>query len=356
MFWYIVIALTPLLIAPLVRTYYKTPINENQNAKKTYLFWCGFVIFLFIALRDKGLGSVDSLNYYNNWLTLRDADFEKYKYIVSESDMESGYLFLIFCISKVFYYPQFVFVLSGLLFTIAICKTVYENSKDVILSMLLYVCLGLYIFMVQGLRQSLSISLCLLSISYIKKRRFIPFLLCLIPAFLFHRTSIVFLPMYFLYGFNLSTKTKWSFAIIALALILLSPYIANIANQFLDREYDNAAETGAIIASAIYGIVIVLSFLYLGSHNTNKIDAFFVIMTIIGGAFYLSRYVAAQALERISFYFIMGQTIVLPLVISKFDDKSKVAINVIVSVLAISLFLYRIYTSYTVPYQFFWGW
>lgn len=355
MFWYIVISVAPLLIAPLINSYYKTSINENKNAKKTYLFWCGFIILFFIAFRNKDLGSVDSQNYYNNWVTLRDADWEKFKYIANESNMETGYLFMIFFISKVFYYPQFVFVLSGLLFVIAICKTVYDNSKDVILSMVLYVCLGMYIFMVQGLRQSLSISLCLLSISCIKKRKFIPFLLYLIPAFLFHRTSIVFLPMYFLYGFNFSAKTKWSLAITAIVLVVLSPLIARIANQFLDREYKNAANTGAMIASAIYGIIIVLAFIFLGERNTDRVESFFIVMTVIGGAFYLSRYVGAQALERISFYFIAGQIIVLPSIISKFDDKSKTVINVVVCILAITLFLYRIYTSYTIPYRFFWG-
>lgn len=353
MFWYIVIALFPVALAPLVKSYYKTSINDNQKAKKAYLFWCGFILFLFIGLRSKGLGSVDSTNYYNNWILLRDADWEKFK-IVSESDMETGYLFVIFCISKVFYYPQFVFVLSGLLFSVAICKTIYYNSKDVMLSMVLYICLGLYIFMVQGLRQSVAISICLLSINHIKKRKFIPFLLCMVMAFLMHRTSIVFLPMYFLYGFDFSVKTKTWLIVSAVLLAVLSPFTANWANQFLDREYETTAVASAIIASAIYGIIGVLAYLMLNKDNTDKTSTFFIAMLIIGGAFYLSRYLGTQVFDRISFYFIISQTIVLPEIISKFDSKSKTIINVIVILLSVALFLYRIYTSYTIPFEFFW--
>ena len=65
---YLALVMSPLIFLPLVNAYYKTSINEDKKAKKTYLFLCGMTLFLMIALRDKSVGSTDSLNYYNNCL------------------------------------------------------------------------------------------------------------------------------------------------------------------------------------------------------------------------------------------------------------------------------------------------
>ena len=354
MFWYLFLAASPIVLMPIVSSYYNTPIDSNNKAKKTYLFWCGLILFLMIALRDKSLGSVDSTNYYNNWIKLREMPFDKLPAFMEKSDMESGYLFTVWCISRIFYEPQFVFVLSGLLFSIAVCQTIYFNSENVMLSMVMYICLGLYMFMLQGLRQSIAISICLLATEHCKKRKFFPFLLSMLLAFLFHRTCIVFTIMYFVYGLKFTSKTKAGLLITAGVLVLLAPLFVKYGNQFLDRAYENTAQSSALIASAIYVIILAVAYLFLDKKNTNEELMFFIVMTLFGAAFYLMRYMGAQVMDRISFYFIMGQNIVLPAVIKKFDNKSKDIIIFVVCGLCILLFLYRLATSYGIVYLFFW--
>lgn len=354
MFWYLILAASPIGVMLLVESYYKKSINTDKRTKEVYLFWCGLIVFLMIGLRNKSLGSVDSLNYYNNWLKLRELPFSKLASFMEESDMESGYLFTIWCISRVFIHPQFVFVLSGLLFTVAVCQTIYKNSENVMLSMVMYICLGLYIFMVQGLRQSIAISICLLAIEPCKKRHLIRFALCIALAFCFHRTSVVFSVMYFFYGLKFSQKTKLRLIVLGIILLAASPIIMKYGNQFLDREYEGEASGTALIASVIYVIILTTAYLFTNEKNTDQNFTFFVSMTMLGLGFYFMRYVGAQVMDRISFYFIMGQTIVLPAVIEKFESKSKVAMLFVACFLCIALFIYRIATSYSVPYLFFW--
>ncbi len=354
MLWYLVLAASPVGVMLLVESYYKKSINGDKKTKKVYLFWCGVIVFLMIGLRNKSLGSVDSLNYYNNWLELRELPFSKLRFFMEESDMESGYLFTIWCVSRVFIHPQFVFVLSGLLFTLSVCRVIYQNSENVMLSMVMYICLGLYIFMVQGLRQSIAISICLLAIEPCKKRHFIRFALCIALAFCFHRTSIVFSVMYFFYGLKFTDKTKFGLIVLAVSLLVASPLLIRWGNQFLDREYEGEANATALIASAIYVIVLSTAYLFTNEKNTDQNFTFFVTMTMVGAGFYFIRYVGTQVMDRISFYFIMGQTIVLPTVIGKFESKSKATVHSIACFLCIALFIYRIVTSYSVPYLFFW--
>ena len=341
-------------MAPLVARRYNCPINTDKNAKKTYLIMCGLILFLMIALRHYSLGSVDSAAYYNNWITLRELPYSSLSSVMQESDMESGYLVTVWCLSRVFPSAQFVFVLSGLLFSVAICRVIYFNSDNVMISMLMCICLGLYTFMIQGLRQGIAISICLLAIESCKKRRFIRFLLLVLFASLYHRTVLVFLLVYFVYGFKLSSKTKLVMGGVMIALLALSPVIVEYGNEFLDREYFNAVESGAIVAVLTYLIIVAAAIILLNEHNSGEKDAFFVWILIFGMSFYLMRYFGTQALERISFYFLIGQAIVLPTAVNKLEYKSRNATYFLVCLLSIALFIYRLNASYGLQCMFFW--
>ena len=354
MFWYLFLVASPILLMPIVSGYYKVRVDDDPKAKKTFLFWCGLILFLIIALRHKDLGSVDSANYYDNWIRMREMSVAYLPNFLEESDMESGYLLSVWLLSRVFPNPQFVFVFSGLVFSFAVCRVIYLNSEDSMLSMVMYICLGLYTFMIQGLRQSIAISICLLAIESCKKRKLIRFLLLIFIAFLFHRTCVIFLLVYPFYGLKFDLKSKAIMLASAVVLILLSPTFIRYGNDFLDKEYTTVATSGALIATAVYFIIIAVAFFFLNEKNTDQNTVFFAFITVVGAALYAARYIGAQVMDRISFYFLIGQSILLPAVIAKFDEKSRQMIKTAVCILCTLLFIYRLNTSYGTEYIFFW--
>ena len=341
-------------MAPIVSVGYKCSIDDNRRAKRTYLVLCGIILFLMIALRHYSLGSVDSSNYYNNWIKLSNMSYSSLQEFMDISDMESGYLFTVWCLSRVFPSAQYLFVLTGLLFSFAICRTVYLNSENVMVSMIMCICLGLYTFMIQGLRQAIAMSICMLAIEACKKRKLFKFLLLILLAFVFHRTCLVFLPVYFLYGLKFDFKVKFGMVATAGVLLALSPVIVTYGNAFLDRDYGTAVESGAVVAMLIHIIVLATAFIFLNEKNTDKNNTLFISIAVLGLAFYAMRYLGAQSLERISFYFLIGQAIVLPAVIGKFEPRSRKIINMAVCILSIALFVYRLNATYGIEYMFFW--
>lgn len=354
MFWYLFLVASPILMVPIVTYGYKKSIDGDNRAKKTYLLLCGTILFLMIALRHYSLGSVDSSSYYNNWILLSKMPFASLLEFMKLSDMESGYLFAVWCLPRVFPSAQFLFVLTGLLFSFAICRTIYLNSENVMISMIMCICLGLYTFMIQGLRQGIAMSICMLSLELCQRRRFIPFLLVVLLAMLFHKSAIVFILLYFVYGLKFNVNTKIAMGITMATLSALSPLIVRYGNEFLDREYFNAVESGAVVAVLIHIIIVAVAFIFLNDRNTDKKDVFFIWMIVLGMTFYLMRYFGTQALERISFYFLIGQAIVLPTVVSKFKYGSRKIIYLAVCILSICLFFYRLNASYGLDYMFFW--
>lgn len=354
MFCYLLFAAFPIAVSFVVNLHYENSIKSNDKAKRTFLFWCGIAMFLIIALRNKEVGSTDSENYFNNWVRMSNVSFKSVLPIAEETNMDIGYLVYVWISSHVFPNGQFAFVFSGLLFTIAVCRFIYKNSEDVLLSFEMFICLGLYSFMVQGLRQAMAMSICLFAIEFCKKRKFIPFVLVVFFASLFHQSAIVFLIVYFIYGFKINVRTGIVAAIASATLIVLSDPIATLGNRIFEREYEGEVETGGFVAVAIYLIILIVAIVFSGKRRKEKDYSFFFFMTMLGAIFYLMRYTGVQAAERISFYFLFGQLIVLPSVISCFDKHVAFIIKCVVMALSFMLFAYRLSGSGLVEYRFFW--
>lgn len=354
MFWYLVFAFVPVATSLIVSTRYKKSIKYDDKAKRNFLLWCGVAMFLIIALRHREVGSNDSNNYYENWELLSNFSFNELKLFSMESNFEKGYLLFVWLFSHLLPEGQFVFVLSAIIFTIAVCRYIYINSEDPELSFVMYICLGLYTFMAQGLRQSIAMSICLFAIELIKKRKFVLFVVLILFATTFHSSSIVFLFMYFIYGITLNVRTLLAGAGVTVVLLALSSRLAAIGNMIFQREYEGEVESGGFVAVAIYAIILILSIALSGKRRKDKDYAFFVFMTWFGFVFYLMRYTEVQIAERISWYFMFGQLIALPNVISRFDKSVSFVIKCVVIVLCFALFAYRLSGDGLVAYRFMW--
>lgn len=354
MFWYLFFAIVPVIVSLAVSFSYKKSIKVNDKAKRTFLLWCGLFMFVIIAFRNKEVGSTDSLNYYNNWELLSNFSFQNLKAFIPESKFESGYLVFVWIFSHIFPNGQFVFVLSAILFCIAVCRFIYINSEDAELSFVMFVCLGLYSFMVQGLRQSMAMSMCLFALEFCKKRKPIPFILLVLLATTFHTSAIVFFIVYFLYGFTINIRTIIAGFGIAGLLFVFSGQIATIGNLISQREYEGEVEAGGFVAVAIYLIILLTAIVFSGKRRKDKDYSFFVFMTCLGAIFYLMRYTEVRIAERISFYFMFGQIIVLPNVIARFDKQTNFIVKYLVIALSFALFTYRLIGDGLVAYRFFW--
>lgn len=348
---YIILAGTPLLLKLLLPT---EKFLNKEVAKKTFLILFGFALFFMIAFRDKYVGSADSYGYYQNWLDYSRLSFDGIKLYTEESTMEKGYIYTTWFFSQFIGDAQFIFILSGALFSIATCVFIYKNSEDITLSSVLFVTLGLYVFMVQGLRQGVAMSILLFAIEFIKKRKFIPFALLVAVASLFHQSAIVFLIAYFLYGLKLKPISVLFFAAFSGLMIVFSGPLVALGNKYFERDYHGEVESGGFIALAIYVIILLTVALFSHKKQDDKNFAFFVYLTAMGMVLFLMRYFDARIIERISFYFMFGQLAVLPSVINCLEARERQLTKLAVYILSILLFIYRINGSELVPFRFYW--
>ena len=142
---------------------------SDKRDKKRYLLVCGLLLFLFVALRSYSVGSADTRNYMNGMLrAIKSDSWEKF---YNPDGFEVGFQMYTFLLSRFLYNPQWIVVISSAIFTALTIWFIYRNSDDLSLSITLYITLGLLTFNMQGMRQTLAMSLCLVAYELAKKRK-----------------------------------------------------------------------------------------------------------------------------------------------------------------------------------------
>ncbi len=346
---YLFIALSPLAVSV-----FFPKLKTDEKSKKKFLIISGIILILFIGLRSKYVGSLDSINYFNmmkraglhdSWQSWYDPDY-----------VEGGFQFFCFLLSRVFTNPQWLFVFTAAFYILSISYFIYKNSDNCVLSMVMYITLGLMQFHMQGMRQSIAMCLCLFAYEFLKKDKTILFFLTILIATQIHRTVIVF---FILYIFSKLPYRWWSMILVVIisALIwLFSSDLTVFANDVFETEYiGSAAQSGGFVATAIHLLIILFAMLFNPTLKKDKALTLSLFTCMICTTLYLTRYFSTMIAERLSFYFTFAELVLLPNTISHLPKEYKKIITVGVYALSIALFLYRLRGSDFIPYHFFWN-
>jgi len=121
-------------------------------------------------------------------------------------------------------YTFALFILATILFFFN-SKSMWRLSPLPLTTLLVFV--GTYICSQIGFtRQQIAMSLTFYSIIYIEKREFWKYLWCIVVAFGFHYSALVFLPAWWIFDAQISTK-KWLF------VIIISIFLSSMMSTFL---------------------------------------------------------------------------------------------------------------------------
>lgn len=347
---YLLLAATPIGIS----LFYKD-ININNKRKRKFLIICGIILFLFMGLRSRFLGSGDSLNYYN---TMKKAiECSSWTQYYNSDGVEIGFQFFVFILSRLFDNAQALIIASSAIYAFGTCYFIYHNSKDVTFSVVMYITLGLMTFHMQGMRQSIAMSILVLAYELLKKKKYFWFILAVGLATLFHSTAFVFLVLLIVPFLKNLNHTILFSTIIGGAIIILSDQLINIANDILDTDYSvHSTNVGGIIATSIYVLIVAFALIFNKSLSSDKQENAIFFVTFVGAICYLVRYFGALAAERISFYFMFGQISLLPNTLEFMKPRDKMVTKVVVYLLMIALFVYRLKTNGEfLPFDFFWN-
>ncbi|WP_374444721.1 EpsG family protein [Epilithonimonas sp.] len=211
--------------------------GRDQNIKTPkFIFW-GIAAYMIIIIGYRNYVGADYPVYmgmYNQYFPGIDYSLliDKMFFRHSSVDIEWMYGMLnkwVFSTGVSFY----EFTLISAIITVGGKLSVYyKNSKYPVFSILLFIIPGYFIGDSGHMRQALGMTMCLLSFRFIKERKVWWYLLCLYIAYGFHKSTIVFLPAYWLAIIPMNSNR---ILYTVLMSIILSPFqVYNAFSTFLE--------------------------------------------------------------------------------------------------------------------------
>ena len=345
------IPLLCLAVSPIIIKALMGDITKNRSKTNIYLTICGLCIIFVMGSRSRFSGSPDTNAYCNMFERIQKTGMGILDFIESrggDSNLifsEVGFSIYVWLLANIFPNSQWLLIITAIIMTVCTLKFISKHSEDVMLSLIMFICLGLFSFNMDGMCQCIAMSFCLLAYDFIKDKKFIPFVLLILLAMSFHKSALIFSFAYLL----AFMKPKWNYILFyIIALILFVSFADDISilyDSLTGGDYygGESFDDGGVVVVLIYVIIIFVALLF--NKKWDKQSFLPLLLTLMGFSFYIIRYLSTHIYERISYYFCYFTILLLPLVIAKFDGKSRLLINSIVIVLSLALFLYRIYDS-----------
>ena len=347
----ILLAVSPIfvkLIMEWVQPNDKLTLKSQKKYDKIFLIICGILITLIMGLRGRKSGSLDT-NMYCKFFSdvARNNNLRSYlaKQIEGEIFLfsEVGFSLFMWLLSRITVEPQALIFTTSAFIVYSTMRFIYKNSDDVFLAVILFLCLGLFTFNMNGMRQAMAMSICLWAYEFAKNKKPVKFLLLVLVATLFHKTAIVFLLVYFIKYLKFNTKSMLFLITLFIIIAVLNPVIVKYFDDIYDKSYSESESRtgGGIIQLAIYLGTVLLAIVARKSLSDDAgKDCFYLLLLAL--YFFILRYIGTQIFERISYYFAYFLILMLPKTIKHAERKEKPVLMFLSIFLSIGLFIYRV--------------
>ena len=325
-----------------------------KSNKILYFFILTLFLF-FIGLR--GHIYTDWLSYVHifeetpqlwNWTTLN---------YIGDGKMEFGFLLFTVFIKTIFSNYFFWIFIIALINLLVLNKLFKKHTKYYTLAFLTFFIMNGLAIMFNLYRNSIALSLFLLSLNFLKEKKFTKYLILNLLGSCFHYSAILFIPLYFLLNKDIPKKIIWILFIIANFIFLLKikwlTYIlgdiVSIINISQISDKINAYSSGDSATFTIGYFERIFTFIFFTIFYKDLVlkDNFNKIFYNIFILFFLCVFLLSEVRvfsDRFSYLFIFSYWFLYPNIFDLISNKRK-------KYLFISLFfcysIFRIYTANT---------
>lgn len=311
--------------------------NINQNQNRFFMLVTWLILGLVSGLRW-GVGT-DYWQYSVNYSLYRDSSWGN----ISIFD-EPGIKIISKISSSIYNDYTLMFLIISLLTVFLIEKTIFENSRMITLSLLLFVFTGVWHGTFNIIRQYIAAAIIFSGHKYIVEKQFFKYVLICILASLFHISAIVFLLLYFIPKKKI--KNRHLVLIIIFIIVAITSYdsMINIAgflknktisvNSYLLKEVNVFRVLTKVIPVPFY-------FIFSKKNYLSKKDNFYINMMFVNAALVVATSNSAY-LSRLWIYTDLFSLLYYPVILDIKLEKLKPILVILV------LFFYFLFWTYEI--------
>ncbi|NQZ23890.1 MAG: EpsG family protein [Colwellia sp.] len=255
-----------------------------------------------------------------------------------------------------------IFLLSSLIITgcYFYCLKSF-NLKTLSLFTLLFI--GPYYFQINGTRQGIAIAIFSISVIFIIKKQPIRYILSIFIGFLFHKSIIICLPLYFIFKGEIKPRKIAVIIFGFLIVIIFFQSFINFASSVDDRysSYGDQQDSHGGLVVSTFNIILFCWFILcrvinIKTLNTRTFDillSLYLLGTLVSLLSIILK-IDPSGFLRMSIYFIQMNIFLLPMTIMSFRDDSTRYIITFCIVVLMTLYFYLTTTAFSnlTPYRF----
>lgn len=334
----------------------KLILHSKKINKKYYIIFAGILLFLLSTLRSINFGS-DTIGYVNRYLSLSYISLgELLQNTLNGIEKDSFfYLFAKLISLTGANYRIWLAVIAGI-FIYSISKLIVSYSGEPYTSIVAFISLGYFYFSLTGLRQTMALSMIILSYKHLRDRKLMPFILLVLFGSLFHSTAIVFIIAYPLANMKVGLKQGVGILIaLILAYLFKNEVLIMLSYLNMGDRYENYLNHGAslTISGFIIQFAIYIFCLYFKKDILKSdIKNLSLYNLLFFGLVFQAFSAVIAEFFRVSMYFSIFSIVLIPKAILSVKDKNMKMI-IYLSVL-LALVAYIFWTGSFNGFKFYW--
>lgn len=335
---------------PEVNVYNKLRIIHSSDTRKIYILVA--VVLIFVAGFRYKVG-MDYSAYYRGY-----ADYlNSLPNAIKELD-EPGLGVLIWIATR-FYNNGAAGIFVASLVTISLpLIVIFQHSNRLILPTFLYITMGCWTGSFNGVRQYLAASVLFFGYESLKERNIVKYCIIVFIAFLFHRSAIVFIVLYFIVNRDISIPNIVMLIGVIGILFLSYDRVFQFANFIMDKEYSleiayTSRAVNRLRVLATFVPVFIFSYAYYDKKRTEPIV--FSLNIIIFRAALSVLAMNSALLYRINIYTSLFAPLAITQLLEGISEKNKKIIELLLISMYFVMWSYELYKAGSMNH-FQWIW
>lgn len=276
-----------------------------------------FLLLWFLASFRLDIGHDYSM-YIESFFRMGRDSFSNLTY----KDWEIGFILLTKTIVFFTKNQTFFLMITSAISLAGPAYLIMRYSKNSLMSVALYLNLFFYYITFNFIRQAIAISIVCFAWTFLRKNKFIPYMLIIVLASLFHMTALIMIVVYFLVKFKPGIRTLLFYAYLLLFYYILSDGLLNILLSRIHTEYENSVfiTNGVSFVYALLPVFIclllVLSYRFI---DNLSLDGRYLISLVLFATFWLLIMTKHALFERFSYYSYIFVILAVPKVLASFS-------------------------------------
>ena len=307
----------------------------TDKKRNNVMVWLVFLCFAFVAAFRYGVG-VDFFSYYSDKWALK---FEKQQYD------DPGFTLLAMISDTLFFGQKGSLIIIAAIITIALFVfTIAKRGENFCISCLLFVFVGCFTGMFNGVRQFLAAAILFTGYPYVVEKKFWKWTLIVALASSIHFTAILMFFIYFVCNFKCNWRLVACYFLAAIALLYLYEPMFNLVGALKQEEIntDSAYMTTKVNALRIVvQCAPLIMFLFINKEKINDDPEcrFLFNVCLLNAAIAVAAMNSAY-LSRFYIYTSTFQVLMYPKLFSKATKENAI---ILTSFLVVCYFVYWLY-------------